>query len=210
MTKQYGGDLNNKRDLNESGANMMTGCVSKTGRLFAGTVFFWALFLVLPAQTVNGASTTLRAEVTINSGVPLELIGCTNMQFGQIRPDDDDDEYVILSPDGTVTTSNTEVLEDDDGPSPTPTVCNITGQPNAAYVIVLPDFMVAHDESFSHFLDVVDVMSLSDGNAPSTASGVGLIKPDGTDTIRIGGKLLVIANAFNGSYMGEVPVTIHY
>jgi uncharacterized protein DUF4402 len=196
--------------INESGADMIARCFK--GRLFAGIVLFWVVVLILPAQTVNGASATLQANVTIN-GQPLEVTGSTTLNFGV---------YLIWDNDGTivVTTSNTRnasggVIIFPGSTSFNRAEFNIQGPPNTPYTITLPTGVSFVERKFNgdsvgRELDVTNLTSFS--TTVGTETTTGMTDNNGADTIYVGGTLVVtVPNdgifPLRRSY-GEVPLGI--
>jgi uncharacterized protein DUF4402 len=199
MTKRFGTFINKAGNgLNESETDMIARCFKR--RLFAGIVLFWVAVLILPAQTVNGASATLQANVTIN-GQAVEIISSTMLSFGKYKSDDDDDGTVV------VTTANSRVftggVKAGKGGGPGLNFNRaefvINGPADTSYTITLPTG-ISFDEFNSNDgtptgrqLDVINLKSLSITVGAETTTG--MTDSNGEDTIYVGGTLMVPAIA---------------
>lgn len=168
---------------------MIAGCYR--GPLFTGIIFFWVVILTLPAQTVNGASTTLRADVTI-TGQALEITSSTLLNFGF---------YLIWVNDGTitVTTSNTRsatggVIIFSGSTSFERAEYNIQGPANTQYTITLPTGLSFVERTIfgvpvGRTLAVTNLTSFSTTVGAETTTG--MTDNNGQDTIYVGGTLVV-------------------
>ncbi len=166
-----------------------------------------------PALAQTGATATGNAAAEIRVSGPVQLTTISELEFGGVDAGDADGT-VILDPITNERTSPGNVVPLHGG-SHSRAEFLVTGTPSSSYTITLPpseisisEQTVERDESGNPLssLIVIDLLAFS-----TTLPGitlVGQIGLDGTDTIFVGGTLLVPTTAKQGSYRGDVAVTV--
>lgn len=176
-------------------------------------VFFSLALMIVMARVSEAATATGRASVEIV--VPLNVIMGSPLEFGNIKSEFESDDEEEESGSVTITTGNQRLASGNIKVSSqfNRAVFTINGVPYSTYNIQISDLMAVHDqtlkpESGVTQLRILDLKSFSVSAGLETTTGK--INASGTDTVYVGGTLLVPATAKNGKYRGDVEIILSY
>lgn len=192
-----------------------------------------AVALAAGGQAVAGPQSltgTASAEVVARE---LTLTQTYQLIFGLVKSINSTAGTVVIGPGATATRSpfggattvgsgpcNTEWCEDETSPSNPdsasywgPGVFTVTGSPGATYRVVATNstataFWRTPATGREPSLQVTDFTFTTKSSGYST--DVGTLDANGSDTVRVGGTLQVIAGMKTASYRVDVPLTIQY
>ena len=164
------------------------------------------LTVIMPGNTL-GESGTISASIEIRG--ELVITNIAELYFGQVRPGAADGTVTITTANERLFSGGTRVI----GPKFNRAEFVIGGTEGDIFNIVLGVDFSVHDQSGNpdpgvNSLDVINLISFSTTVGEETNSG--LINSDGIDLIFVGGTLVVPSTALNGSYAGNVILTVNF
>ncbi len=184
-------------------------------RVWAIRALVSVAILVLAGLALPGvarAQTQATIQATIQIAEPLAIISSTQVDFGQVVPGQTDGTV-------TVTTSNQRIVTggvETQGSEFSRAEFSIQGEPGASYSIDVPELRaqplgVDDEEEETPGLPSLEVTNIkSSSTTVGAETRTGQIGPDGTDTVFVGGTLVIPANAKAGRYRLDVEVSLNY
>ena len=160
-----------------------------------------------PLGAQDSATVQSTASAQIISGF-LEISSTTDIVFGAIGSDGSGPGTVTLSTFGGRTADGGARLLGGGGEEPSTFV--VTGAPGTNYLIMLPDpaeIAIFHDPPVTTTLVLEELTSRSASTIPPANGNSGVLGPDGTDTVVVGGTVSVPPDTVTGRYFGEILVT---
>ena len=172
---------------------------SHCAALLAGLVLSSAINAPLRAQTQPA-----KASASIEIITPLSVSVEQTLSFGRLQVRKGSRViFATVEPNNTLRSTGLVVLP---GGTPSALVATIKGEPNRSYRISLPASVLASPGSFR-----VSAFTMVSATRNKIAiNGSGLLNGSGVEVIRIGGTLLLSANARLAVYSAQVPITVLY
>jgi hypothetical protein len=159
----------------------------------------WAATGSAPVSRTGSASVTVVRPITVSSTAV--------MSFGKaVATGNDPFGYVTLqaAPPTTLTTQAASLAGG--GPNPSPLVLTVTGEPGRAYRISLPLSAASNPGAFV----VSNFTMWTQNSGDVTTTKLAYFSAQGSDTVRVGGRIAIPHAAKAQSYTAQVPVTISY
>ena len=178
-------------------------------KALAGVVALSLAVTALPGAAGADPSASIEAKVKIAQ--PLEFSPIFSLRFGGVAGSSKDGTVIVATDGARSATGGAKLTKSsaEFGPAE----CTISGEPGASYSIIQPGLPLTANKdepaaSKVSILDVVDLKSLSE--TFGTESATGQLDGGGTDTVLVGGTLVVPANTPGGTYRAEIVLTIAY
>lgn len=164
------------------------------------------LSVIMPGSAL-GESGTISASIEIRG--ELVITNIAELYFGQVRPGPTDGTVTITTANERIPGGGTGVI----GPKFNRAEFVIGGTAGDIFNIVLGVDFSVHDQSGNpdlgvNSLLVTDLISFSTTVGAEGTSGQ--INSEGIDLIFVGGTLVVPSTALNGSYAGNVILTVNF
>src|ERR1700744_3172143 len=160
---------------------------------------------VIAFSNTSFAQATATASAAATIITPISIAKNVDMTFGNIAVSASTGGTVVLAPAGTRTTGGAGGVT---LPSTTGTVAGadftVSGQASYTYAITLPSSTVSLSDGAGHTMDVTAFTS--------TPSSTGTLSSGGTQDLKVGATITVIAAQTPGVYTNStgVPVTVNY
>lgn len=167
--------------------------------LLAGLVLSSAINTPLRAETQPA-----QASASIEIITPLSVSVEQTLSFGRLQVRKGSRVIVAtIEPNNALKSTGLVVLP---GGTPSALRATIKGEPNRSYRISLPASVLSSSGSFR--VSAFTMVSATRNNIP--INGSGLLNANGVEVLRIGGTLLLSANARLAVYTAQVPITVLY
>lgn len=167
--------------------------------LLAGLVLSSAINAPLRAETQP-----TKASASIEIITPLSVSVEKTLSFGRLQVRKGSRViFATVAPNNALTSTGLGVLP---GGTPSALVATIKGEPNRSYRISLPASVLSSPGSFR--VSAFTMVSATRNNI--AINGSGLLNGNGVEVIRIGGTLVLSANAKVSIYTAQVPITVLY
>ena len=146
------------------------------------------------------SSATETANAGANIISPLTITKDTDLHFGDLVPSTTESVTVVMSQSGVITSAAQYYLSTGTRSAAS---FKITGQPNHSYNIVADETVTLAGPSGS-------TMTLTfDPNLSITGTSI-TMPSSGTETLNLGGSLVLAANQVSGTYTVDFDVTVAY
>ncbi len=171
------------------------------------TKIFALSLVILGFSTVSFAQSSASASTSASLLTPISIVKDANMSFGTLATNATGGS-VTLSTAGTLTPSSEGVVIMNSSTG-TAAQFTVTGEANQSFYLTHPTTVTLSDGN-SHTLvvnSIVNNIGALSGGKVSTTIGAG-----GTTIIKLGGTLVVPANAVKGDYSNasDLTVTVNY
>ncbi len=155
-------------------------------------------------------ATTFDAQAGVQILAPLGATMTAELRFGHLGPGDGGGTVIVTTGGLRFATGTVRLLEP---ASHGPAVFAVSGQPGAAYRIGLPATITARHDSGQPKpgVTVLSVTNLKSFSANAGAeTDTGQLGGGGSDTVRVGGTLVVPPTAKTGVYTAALSLTLTY
>ena len=164
--------------------------------------FFTLSVAIFAFSTISFGQNTDNATASAGANIisPLTITKDTDLHFGDLVPSTTESVTVVMSQSGVITSAAQYYLSTGNR---TAASFKITGQPNHSYNIVADETVTLAGPSGS-------TMTLTfDPNLSITGTTI-TMPSSGTETLNLGGSLVLAANQVSGTYTVDFDVTVAY
>ena len=164
--------------------------------------FFTLSVAIFAFSTISFGQDTSTGTASAGANIisPLTITKDTDLHFGDLVPSTTESVTVVMNQSGVITSAAQYYLSTGNR---TAASFKITGQPNHSYNIVADETVTLAGPSGS-------TMTLTfDPNLSITGTSI-TMPSSGTETLNLGGSLVLAANQVSGTYTVDFDVTVAY